>query len=575
MTEAPWPLARWVERVKVFVLADDHELHRAFAKQVLGLFPYQLRSIWDRQVFSGTGQAPIPVADEAEMLRVVGSLLLWLGQFSVRRLRRVATALPLLAESRYAELRQILPQVGGRLTLSDELDQLSQTAQALTDRMEQLQHDREEAESRLVWLADHDPLTGLHNRRRFNEDFQRILDQAQRYGHQGAVLFLDLDQFKDINDLSGHQVGDLMLRRIADQLTQLIRPSDLFARLGGDEFALVLPERGKAEAQACAERLQRAIRGIEVRERTRIHRVTATVGIALFPDQGQAPSELLANADIAMFQGKEKGTGRIQCFAPEDKARELVDARVTWRDKISEGLRADRFQLYFQPIVAIATGTIHHWEVLLRLRDPGGNLVHPDRFIPVAEKTGQILAIDHWVMAQAIQRLARDPRLRLSINLSGRALDDPALLADVERLLGEHPIDPSRLIFEVTETAAVNSLVQATELMGSIQRLGCRFALDDFGSGYASYAYLRQLPVAEVKIDGAFIRDLEHNREDRIFVKAIADMAHGMGKRVTAEFVENEAIYRVLHELGVDHAQGYFLGKPEAEPAWGPFPAPS
>ena len=236
MTDAPWPLARWVERVKVFVLADDHELHRAFAKQVLGLFPYQLRSIWDRQVFSGTGQAPIPVADEAEMLRVVGSLLLWLGQFSVRRLRRVATALPLLAESRYAELREILPQVGGRLTPNDELDQLSQTAQALTDRMEQLQHDREEAESRLVWLADHDPLTRLHNRRRFNEDFQRILDQAQRYGHQGAVLFLDLDQFKDINDLSGHQVGDLMLRRIADQLTQLIRPSDLFARLGGDEF---------------------------------------------------------------------------------------------------------------------------------------------------------------------------------------------------------------------------------------------------------------------------------------------------------------------------------------------------
>lgn len=503
-----------------------------------------------------------------------GSLLLWLGQFSVRRLRRVATALPLLAESRYAELREILPQVGGRLTPNDELDQLSQTAQALTDRMEQLQHDREEAESRLVWMADHDPLTRLHNRRRFNEDFQRILDQAQRYGHQGAVLFLDLDQFKDINDLSGHQVGDLMLRRIADQLTKLIRPSDLFARLGGDEFALVLPECDKAEALVCAERLQRAIRGIEVREHARIHRVTATVGIALFPDQGHEPSELLANADIAMFQGKEKGTGRIQCFAPEDKARELVDARVTWRDKISEGLRADRFQLHFQPIVAIATGTIHHWEVLLRLRDPGGNLVHPDRFIPVAEKSGQILAIDHWVMAQAVQRLARDPRLRLSINLSGRALDDPALLADVERLLGEHPIDPSRLIFEVTETAAVNSLVQATELMGSIQRLGCRFALDDFGSGYASYAYLRQLPVAEVKIDGAFIRDLEHNREDRIFVKAIADMAHGMGKRVTAEFVENEAIYRVLHELGVDHAQGYFLGKPEAEPAWGPFPAP-
>lgn len=503
-----------------------------------------------------------------------GSLLLGLGQFALQRLRRVALALPLLAESRYQELRAMLPRVGGRLTPSDELDQLSQTAQTLTDRMEKLQLDREEAESRLVWLADHDPLTRLHNRRRFNEDFQRILDQAQRYDHQGAVLFLDLDQFKDINDLSGHQVGDVMLWRIADELTKLIRPSDLFARLGGDEFALVLPECGKAEALLCAERLQVAVRSIQVHEGTRIHRVTAAVGIAFFPDQGHEPSELLANADIAMFQAKEKGAGRIQCFSPEDKARELVDARITWRDKITEGLRADRFQLHFQPIVAIATGTIHHWEVLLRLRDLSGNLVYPDRFIPVAEKTGQILAIDHWVMERGFQHLARDPRLRLSINLSGRAMDDPALPADIERLLGEHRVDPSRLTFEVTETAAVNSLVKATELMRNIQHLGCHFALDDFGSGYASYAYLRQLPVAEVKIDGAFIRDLEHNREDRIFVKAITDMAHGMGKRVTAEFVENQAIYRVLHELGVDHAQGYFLGKPEAEPAWGPFPTP-
>ncbi len=505
-------------------------------------------------------------------LALSGALLFWLGHFSVGRLRRIASALPLLAENRYKELRQSLPAVGGRLTPEDELDRLSETAQDLTDRMELLQHDREEAESRLVWLADHDPLTQLYNRRRFREDFERILDQSRRYEQTGAVLFLDLDQFKDVNDLSGHLVGDVMLQRVAEQLSRLIRPSDTLARVGGDEFALILPESRAVDAQACAQRIQAAVRSIQVRDRERVHRVTVSIGIALFPDQGLYPQELLANADIAMFQAKEKGAGRLHLFSLDDRAREQVDARLTWRDKITEGLRDDRFVLHFQPIVTLATGSIHHWEALLRLRDPQGKLIYPDRFIPVAEKTGQIQAIDHWVMAHAIHCLGREPGLRLGINLSGRALDDPALPLEIERLLGEHRVEPTRLLFEVTETAAVSSLVKATELMEAVQRLGCGFVLDDFGTGYASYAYLRRLPVDEVKIDGAFIRDLAKNREDRIFVKAITDMAHGMGKKVTAEYVETEAIYEILGELGVDYAQGYFLGRPQPEAEHGPWP---
>jgi diguanylate cyclase (GGDEF)-like protein len=505
-------------------------------------------------------------------LALSGVLLFWLGHFSVGRLRRIASALPLLAENRYAQLRESLPAVGGRLTPEDELDRLSETAQALTNRMELLQHGREEAESRLIWLADHDPLTQLYNRRRFSEDFERILDQSRRYEQTGAVLFLDLDQFKDVNDLSGHLVGDVMLQRVAEQLSRLIRPSDTLARVGGDEFALILPESRAQDAQACAQRIQAAVRSIQVRDRERVHRVTVSIGIALFPDQGQDPQELLANADIAMFQAKEKGAGRLHLFSLDDRAREQVDARLTWRDKIGEGLRDDRFVLHFQPIVTLATGSIHHWEALLRLRDLQGKLIYPDRFIPVAEKTGQIQAIDHWVLAHAIQCLGREPSLRLGINLSGRAMDDPALPLEIERLLGEHRVEPTRLILEVTETAAVSSLVKATELMKAVQRLGCGFVLDDFGTGYASYAYLRRLPVDEVKIDGAFIRDLANNREDRIFVKAITDMAHGMGKGVTAEYVETEAIYEILAELGVDYAQGYFLGRPQPEAEQGPWP---
>jgi diguanylate cyclase (GGDEF)-like protein len=491
-----------------------------------------------------------------------GSLLFWVAQSSVGRLQRIAVALPLLADNRYRELRARLPPVGGRLVPKDELDQLSETAQALTDRMELLQRDREEAEARLVWLADHDPLTRLFNRRRFNDDFGRVLDAAMRFGHRGALLFLDLDQFKDVNDLSGHQVGDLMLQRVGDQLGKLAHPSDILARLGGDEFALVLPECNEDAALECAERIQAAVRSIIVREHVRVHRVTASIGIALFPDQGQEAHELLANADLAMFQAKEKGRGRWHLFSADDRAREQADARVTWRDKIAEGLREDRFELHFQPIVDIASGVVQHWEALLRLRDPRGELVYPDRFIPIAEKTGQIRAIDHWVLAQAVTLLGLDPHLRLAINLSGSAMDDDSLLPDVERLLAGHRVLPTRLAFEVTETAAVGSIARATELMQGIQQLGCRFALDDFGTGYASYAYLRKLPVDDVKIDGAFVRDLATNREDRIFVKAITDMAHGMGKRVIAEYVENAEIYAVLSELGVDCAQGYYLGRP-------------
>ena len=485
-----------------------------------------------------------------------GALLFSVAQASVGRLRRIAGALPLLADNRYADLRARLAPLSRRPMPRDELDTLIETAQGLTNRMELLQRDREEAEARLMWLADHDPLTRLFNRRRFNDDFTRMLDQAMRYGHSGALLFLDLDQFKDVNDLSGHQVGDVLLQRVADQLVRMVRPSDLLdwrrrIRAGA-------PRVYADGALTCAERIQAAVRSILLHEHGA---PTGSPPVSASPcsrTRDRRPGNCLANADLAMFQAKDKGRGRWHLFSPGDQAREQADARVLWRDKIAEGLRDDRFELYFQPIVSIAIGQVQHLEALLRLRDGHGELVHPDRFIPVAEKTGQIRAIDHWVLAHAVAILGAEPRSRLAVNLSASAMDDHSLLPDIERLLAKHRVEPTRLAFEVTETAAVESLARATLLMRGIQELGCRFALDDFGSGYASYAYLRKLPVDDVKIDGAFIRDLATNREDRIFVKAITDMAHGMGKRVIAEYVENAEIYAVLRELGVDCAQGYY-----------------
>ncbi len=478
------------------------------------------------------------------------------------RLRGIASALPLLAENRYGELRESLPLPRIDRVATDEMDLMAQTVGNLTDRMEMLQRDREHAEARLVWLADHDPLTQLYNRRRFNKDFARLLDQAVRFGHQGAVLFFDLDQFKDVNDISGHQVGDALLQRVAEHLQALTRPSDILARLGGDEFAWVLPESSPQEAAAIAERTQAVIRSIVTHARGRRHQVSASIGIVLFPAQGRETHQVMANADLAMYQAKEKGKGRWHLFSHADQAREQADARVLWREQIAEALSRDRFELRFQPIVEVRSGRTRHYEALLRMSDARGQLVYPDRFIPVAEKTGQIQAIDHWVLAHAVGVMSASPHLCLSVNLSANAMHDSLLLPDLERLLDRFGVKPARLSFEVTETAAINSVRQATRLMRGIQELGCRFALDDFGSGYASYAYLRQLPVDDVKVDGVFIRNLAQSREDRIFVKAITDMAHGMGKRVIAEFVENGEILGVLEDLGVDFAQGYHFGRP-------------
>lgn len=491
-------------------------------------------------------------------------LLLFMLKQPLSRLRRIASALPLLAENRYRDLRERLPQSKTTQVVSDEMDLMVATVGSLTDRMESLQRDREQAEARLVWLADHDPLTQLFNRRRFHADFERVLDQAARFGHQGAVLFFDLDQFKDVNDISGHQVGDALLQRVAEQLQALTRPCDILARLGGDEFAWLLPEAMVEQAIEVAERAQRVIRSTVVHVHSRRHQVSASIGIVLFPEQGRETHQLMASADLAMYQAKEEGRGRWHIFSLADQSRERADARVVWGQHIAEALTQDRFELRFQPIVEVATGEIVHYEALLRMRDAQGGMIYPDRFVPVAEKTGQIQAIDHWVLSHALGIMNARPGLHLSVNLSANAMDDPLLLPDVERLLKHFGVEPMRLTFEITETAAINSILRATRLMRGIQRLGCRFALDDFGSGYASYAYLRQLPVDDVKVDGAFIRNLSRSREDRIFVKAITDIAHGMGKRVVAEFVEDGDTLRVLEALGVDFAQGYHFGRPMA-----------
>lgn len=496
-------------------------------------------------------------------LLVSEGLLLLVMQRPLRRLPRLARLLPMLAEQRFAELDVGLSRLAPtRARLPDEIDLMVDTVGYLAERMQDLERDREEARTDLEWLADHDPLTHLLNRRRFNRDLSEVLHQARTGANVGALLFVDLDQFKDVNDISGHQMGDLLLRQVTRRLETAVADNGVLGRLGGDEFALLLPSCGAEQAVAMAHQLQEHIRSVELDTGHWRHKVSASIGIALFPEHGKEAEELMAHADLAMYQAKELGRSRWHLFSRQDEGRARANARVLWADRIADALAADRFELYLQPILSLRTGRIERAEALLRMRDPNGELVMPNSFIPIAEETGQIEAIDHWVLAQAIALQARQHERNLSMNLSANALRDPSLLPDIERLLATYGVAPNRLTFEVTETIAINSLTQATALMRRIQALGCRFALDDFGSGFASYAYLRQLPVDDVKIDGAFIRNLPNSREDRIFVRAVTEMAHGMGKLVTAEFVENEQIVEILKEIGVDYAQGYHIGRP-------------
>lgn len=422
-------------------------------------------------------------------------------------------------------------------------------------------------EGHLAWLADHDPLTNLYNRRRFSEELEQAISRSDRYHHPGALLFFDLDRFKYINDTSGHQAGDALLRMVAGMLLRTIRSDDVSARLGGDEFAVILPEINTEGAIEVAKKVLAHLSETQLTINSRTHKVSASIGIALFPEHGENVHDLLAAADLAMYQAKDTGRNAWYLFSIEDRSRERVQTLVYWKEKIEYALLHDRFMLYFQPIMSVQTGEVQHYEVLLRLHDVDGAILSPAGFISAAEHTGLIHSIDHLVLHKAIMQAAkinqnREKTINFSINLSAHAFNDPELLPIIKQKLIDHKVDPKTLMFEITETAALENLPGARALMKEIKELGCGFVLDDFGVGFSSFYYLRELPVDTVKIDGSFIRNIIDNKDDQILVNALCSVASGFGKKITAEFVENEKILAVLRKMKIDYAQGYHIGKP-------------
>lgn len=429
---------------------------------------------------------------------------------------------------------------------------------------------KKEAEKRIVWMAEHDPLTDLANRRKFTVEFEKSLQTSIRYQHNNALLYLDLDEFKDINDTSGHAAGDELLQAVSEVLKKVTRSTDLVARLGGDEFAILIPETDNAGASILAKKIIAELAKIKLSYREILHKVSTSIGIVHYPYTDADIHELMGFADLAMYKAKANGKGTYHTFSANDKTKELLETRVLWKHKIENALEKDLFVLYFQPIMNIQTNTIQHYEVLIRMRDgETGEISLPGKFIEIAEETGLINSIDHYVIKHSMKKLAtlqdKGITAKLAINLSGAVVDNKLLLPLLRRTIAEYKINPGSLIFEITETAAVSNFQQAKLLMTEIRKLGCEFSLDDFGVGFSSFNYLRQLPVDIIKIDGIFIRGLDKNADDQLFVKALVDVAKGLGKKTIAEYVENKEILAILDKFGVDYAQGYYIGRPDSQ----------
>ena len=427
--------------------------------------------------------------------------------------------------------------------------------------------DREKAEEQMMWLATHDHLTKLSNLRHFNSEFERILDQARRYDEQLALFYLDIDQFKIINDIKGHPMGDAILKTVAQTLQQMTRKSDLICRIGGDEFTLLIPNATGKAVLALAKRINQALIKIPVDDMEHNFKITASIGIALFPQHGNSIHDLLSNADIAMYHAKKSGFGQFHVYSPKQQYQVHSTQKMYWKNVIEDAIENDRFVLYFQPIQDLKTGLTSHYECLVRLILEKGRVVSPGEFIEYAETLGLIGQIDRIVLGKAIDQHLEFKRQKnpvgLSINLSGRSLNDRTVFHEIRRLLTLPGVTPGKIIFEITETTAISNFTSAQSLINETKTLGCRFAIDDFGVGFSSFRYLKDLAVDYIKIDGSFIKKIDKSQADRLFVKSISEISHALGKKTIAEFVENEAIVTILKEYDIDYAQGYHIGKPQ------------
>ncbi len=418
--------------------------------------------------------------------------------------------------------------------------------------------------------ATHDALTGLINRRELEARLRAAIRSARDENREHALLYLDLDHFKLVNDTCGHVAGDELLKRLSKLLSDAVRESDMVARLGGDEFGVLLHRCPLARAKEVAEKLRRLVEEFRFTWEGRVFTVTASVGISPINGASQGLAQILSAADSACYLAKESGRNTIRVFQESDEQLTRRANEMEWATRIRRGLDENRFVLYRQRILPLHAPEHEgeHFEILLRLRDEQDRLLPPMSFIPAAERYGLMPVIDRWVVANVLKTLVRRratgvPLRTCAINLSGQSLGEDNFLSFVLEQLDLSGVDPGMLCFEITETAAIGNLERAKIFISSLRARGCRFALDDFGTGLSSFAYLKNLSVDYLKIDGNFVKGMAENELDEAIVLAVSRIARVLGIRTIAEFVENNRIMLKLEEIGVDFAQGYGIAKPE------------
>jgi diguanylate cyclase (GGDEF)-like protein len=419
----------------------------------------------------------------------------------------------------------------------------------------------------LAYQASHDALTSLIARTEFEQRIQHALVSVKQFKHNHSLLVFDLDRFKIVNDSCGHKAGDRLLKELANRLQIITRERDSLARIGGDEFGILLnncPE--EAAVQKAAEIIENIEHHNFVWHGETFH-ISACVGVTTLTAEDTI-SSAMSRADQSCYLAKKRGSGEIEASSQE--SAEHTDALNKSLPCTLDLIKEERYELYYQPIVpsnAKSGSSVKYAEILVRGRDEKGNLLLPDSFIPAAERYGLIQNIDKWVVANTLQWLSEDSPnkqdIKLSINLSGRSICDNSLTDYIIDQFNKTKVNPRNIVFEITETAAISGFNQATQNMKRLNRLGCKFALDDFGTGLSSFTYLKNLPVDYLKIDGAFIRNIQSNHEDSSIVRLFNDVGHTLGKHTIAEYVQDKATLSTLKNIGVDFLQGYALGKPE------------
>ncbi|MFV8833636.1 EAL domain-containing protein [Aquisalimonas sp.] len=444
----------------------------------------------------------------------------------------------------------------------------------LRQRLRQLVLSRERHQ-RIRYLAYHDNLTGLPNRARFHQELDELLQSAQERGGEHALMYLDLDQFKIVNDTCGHAAGDELLKELGEVLTRQVRNGDLVARLGGDEFGVLLRDCRLENGVLVAEKIIDAVRNFVFFWEEQAFFIGASAGVVAINDEGSTTGDLLSAADTACYAAKSSGRGRVEVYRREAGQVRQESEQLQLVPRITRALEGDRFVLYRQRIVSLCDVPDHvpHYEVLVRMLDEDGTIVPPARFIPSAERYQVMPRVDRWVVRHALKHLREEhlqggQPVRYSINLSGTTLIEKGFGDFLEEQVSVSGVPPEWLCFEITETATIRQMDAAVAFINRIRSLGCTFALDDFGAGLSSFGYLKTLPVDFIKIDGRFVRDLLEETFDQAMVEAIQRIGSVMGIETIAEFVENEAVMERLREIGVTYAQGYGIHRPE------PFPGP-